>query len=152
MASYCDHWMSVIHHVSSVVCHAMHKGHLFLNNWLYFNKTWQEFFFKKNRRTAGVIQGYIKSTFSEYGRVAYQFKGIEAYNSMLADLTHILDTRGGGGKMSFFKVVMFYVKLTGMKQRAQSKQIFCHYIHPRPRYGVKRSNNFVLKSSAYQIK
>ena len=39
-----------------------------------------------NGLTAGVTQACIKSTFSEYGHVAYQIKGNEAYNNMLANV------------------------------------------------------------------
>ena len=42
-------------------------------------------------------QAYIKSTFPEYGHVAYQIKGNEAYNNMLANiftLTLTLDPCG----------------------------------------------------------
>ena len=35
----------------------------------------------------GVTLAYIKSTFPEYGHVAYQIKGNEAYNSMLANIS-----------------------------------------------------------------
>ena len=40
-----------------------------------------------NERLAwvGLYQAYIKSTFSEYGRVAYIIKGNKAYNNMLAN-------------------------------------------------------------------
>ena len=33
-----------------------------------------------------VMEAYIKSTFSEYCLLAYQIKGFEAYNTMLANI------------------------------------------------------------------
>ena len=40
----------------------------------------------KNGPLARVTLAYIKSNFSEYDHVAYQIKGNEAYNHMLANL------------------------------------------------------------------
>ena len=37
----------------------------------------------KNGPAAGITLAYLKSTFSEYGHVAYQIKEKEAYNNML---------------------------------------------------------------------
>ena len=37
--SYCDHWMSVVRRVSSVVNNCF-KRHLLLNYWLNFDQTW----------------------------------------------------------------------------------------------------------------
>ena len=47
--------------------------------------------------------GHIKSTFSEYGHVAYQIKGNEAYNNMLANILpfHTPLTPGLGSKGQF---------------------------------------------------
>ena len=53
--------------------------------------------------TAGVTLAYIKSTFPEYGHVAYQIKEKEAYNSMLNILSlHTPLTPGVGSKGQFF--------------------------------------------------
>ena len=59
---------------------------------------------------------YIKSTFSEYGHVAYQIKGNEACNNMLANslVLHLPLTPGMGQRVNFFsflKEVMLYIKL-----------------------------------------
>ena len=45
-----------------------------------------------------------KSTFSEYGHVAYEIKGNEAYNNMLATILslHITLTSVVGSKVNFF--------------------------------------------------
>ena len=57
----------------------------------------------KNVPVAGVTYAYIKSAFSEYGHVAYQIKGNEAYSNMLANnmVLHLLLTPGVGSKGSF---------------------------------------------------
>ena len=64
--------------------------------------------------------GLYKTIFSEYGHVAYQIKGNEAYNNMLANILplHTPLTPGMGSKgyfFSFLKVVMLHIKLKGMK-------------------------------------
>ena len=48
--------------------------------------------------------GLFKTTFSEYGHVAYQIKGNEAYNNMLANILSLLTplTPGMGSKGHFF--------------------------------------------------
>ena len=58
----------------------------------------------------------MKSTFSEYGHVAYQIKRNESYNNMLANVLplHTSLTPGVGSKgqlFPFLKVVMSLVKL-----------------------------------------
>ena len=46
---------------------------------------------------------YHKSSFSEYGNVAYQIKGNEAPINMLANVLHLLTTLATGvGSMIFF--------------------------------------------------
>ena len=56
----------------------------------------------KNGPAAGVTLANIKSTFSEYGHVAYQMKGNEAYNNMLNSLpVHTPLTPGVGSKGQF---------------------------------------------------
>ena len=56
------------------------------------------------------------------GHVAFQIKGNEAYNNMLANslILHLLLTPGVGSKvylLSFLKVVILYKELIGMKHR-----------------------------------
>ena len=85
--------------------------------------------------TAGDILAYIKSTFLEYGHVAYQIKGIEAHDNMLNCLPLHTPLIPWWGKkvncFSFLEVVMLHVKLTGIKQRTQ-----CTYNTPTsPRSG-----------------
>ena len=80
---------------------------------------------------AGVIKAYIISTFSEYGHVAYQMKGNETNYNMLANVLPLhTPLTPGVQKVFFLKVVMVHVKLMGMIQRTQFKQIFCPFIHP----------------------
>ena len=82
---------------------------------------------------------YIKSTFSEYGHIAYVFKGNEAYNNMLANILplHLLLTPGVRSKGHFFlKVVMLHIK-TGMKHSIPCKQMLCPFTHPRLLDGIK---------------
>ena len=52
------------------------------------------------KNAARVIYAFIKSTFTEYGHVAYQIKGNEANNNMLANilLLNLLLTPGLGSK------------------------------------------------------
>ena len=55
--------------------------------------------------TTGVKLAYIKSTFSEYGHVAYQIKVNEAYNNMLENnftLTLTFDPWGGVKRLICF--------------------------------------------------
>ena len=67
------------------------------------------------------------------------------YKQLFA-LTHTLVPWGGSkSHFSFLKVVMFHIKLTGMKQRTQCKQIFCPFIHPQSMDEVKRPKYFFLK-------
>ena len=59
------------------------------------------------------VAGVTQSTFSEYGHVAYQIKGNEAYNNMLAN-SLVLHSLGWGQKVNFFsflKVVMLHYNL-----------------------------------------
>ena len=55
------------------------------------------------------------------GHEAYQVKGNEAYNNMLANIFPLLWPLGVGSKVFFFflfmKVVILHIKLTGMKHR-----------------------------------
>ena len=74
---------------------------------------------------------------------------------MLANILplHTPLTPGVWSKCHFFpKVVMLHVKLRGLKQRTQCKQIFCPFIHPQPADWVKRSKHFFLKKVILHIK
>ena len=51
----------------------------------------------KNWPAPGVTMAYIKLFFSEYGHVAYQIKGNEAYNYMLANVLPIHTSLTPGG-------------------------------------------------------
>ena len=59
----------------------------------------------------GPLQGSQSIFFAEYGHVAYQIKGNEAYNNMLAIVLplHISFS-------PFLKVAMLHVKVTGMRE------------------------------------
>ena len=96
----------------------------------------------KNGPATGVTLAYIKSNFSEYGHVAYQIIGNEAYNNMINILPLHTPLTPGEGSIghffSFLKVVMLHVKFTGMKQRTQCKPIFCPFIHLRPPDRLKK--------------
>ena len=77
--------------------------------------------------------------------VAYQIKGNEAYNNMLANILP-LHTPWVGSKCQnnvFLKVVMLHTKLTGMKHRTQCKQIICPFTHPRPWMRSKQETFFL---------
>ena len=51
----------------------------------------------------GLPQANIISTFSEYGNAAYQVKGNEAYNNMLANILLLLITlTPGAGSKGYF--------------------------------------------------
>ena len=71
---------------------------------------------------------------SKYGHVAYLIKGNEAYSNTLAIAlplhTPLTARVGSESHFSFLKVVMLNIKLTGMKQRKQFKQIFCPFRNP----------------------
>ena len=58
----------------------------------------------KNGPTEVVTYTYIKSTFSEFGHVAYQIKGNETYNNIIANILslHFPLTPGMGSKGHFF--------------------------------------------------
>ena len=77
----------------------------------------------KTGPVAGFKEAYIKSTVSEYCHVAYQFKGNEAYNYMLANIsplyTHTIDPWGGVKRSFFFfsESRHVHIKLRGMKHR-----------------------------------
>ena len=102
---------------------------------------------------------YIKSTFfSEYGHVAYQIKGNEAYINMLANILslHTPLTTGvvsEGQFISFPKVVVLHIRLMGIKQITQCMQIFCPFMPPR---SLDEAKSFWVFSEeghvAYQIK
>ena len=105
----------------------------------------------KNRSATGVTWAYIKSTFSEYDHVAYQIKGNEAYNNMLANilLLHLVSIYNiflGGVKrlicFFFLEVVMLHIKLIRMKHKTPCMQLFSLFTHPRPLYGIKKSKDF----------
>ena len=60
------------------------------------------------------MKAYIKLTFSEYGHVAYQIKGNEAYNYMLAnDKPLDRSLTPGGSKVIFFLFCKLHVELNG---------------------------------------
>ena len=72
------------------------------------------------------------STFLEYG---HQIKGNDTYSNLVANIVpaDTPSTSGVGGGQTFsLNVVKLHITLKGMKRRAPCKQIFCHYIHPRP--------------------
>ena len=68
----------------------------------------------KNGPTAAVIEAYIKSTFSEYCHVAYQIKGNEAHNDMLANIppySHTIDPDGVGSNGQIFERSSMYLDM-----------------------------------------
>ena len=98
----------------------------------------------------GIAYAYVKLTFSEYNRVAYQLKGNEAYNNMLANIlpSH---TPFSGKRIffSFLKVVILYIKLMRMKHKTQCKQIFCFLLTVDTLMGSK---DFFMKKVMLNIK
>ena len=90
----------------------------------------------------------IKSSFSEYGHVAYQINGNEAYINMPANILPLLTLSATGvGSIFFLNVVMLHIKLKKMKHRTPCKQIFLPFTH----HGVKRSFS-ESRHVVYQIK
>ena len=92
-------------------------------------------------------RAYIYQLFLEYGHVAYQIKGNEAYNNMLANNLFLILPLNPWIWVKrlicfFSEVVMLHILLIGMKHRTTCKQMFCLFTQPRPLYGVKRSNIF----------
>ena len=74
------------------------------------------------------------STFSEYGHVAYQIKGNNAYSNMVANIlpTGIPLIPGVGtiGKHIFIlKIASLPIKLKGTERIAPTKRMFCSYTH-----------------------
>ena len=93
----------------------------------------------------------MKSTFSVYGRFAYQIKENEACNNMLANILplHPPLIPGFGSKGHFFsllKVVIYQIN------RNETKHLICPFTHPRHLDGIKRSKPFFSEGHiAYQI-
>ena len=98
------------------------------------------------------LQGSDRLISNQLFQNMVRIKGNEAYNNMLSTSLpfHIPLTPGWSQKVicvSFLKVVMLHIKIMGMKQRTQWKQIVCPFTHPRPLDVVKTS-----KSCFFSIK
>ena len=96
-----------------------------------------------------------KSTFPEYGHVAYQIKWNEMYNSIQANISPLCapSTPGVGSKdqnIFFLKMVMLHIKLKRMTCTTTCKQYFCPYTHSQPL--VWGQNSFFLKTVVLHIK
>ena len=72
----------------------------------------------------------------EYGLAAYQIKGIDTCNNIVANILPIdplCDTGSQKVKVHFFqKMVILRTKSKGMTNARTCKHIFCPYTHPRP--------------------
>ena len=82
---------------------------------------------------------------------------MQQHASTYSILPHTLDPWGGIKDQNILfslKVVMLYIKLMRMWQRAPCKYIFCLLTHPQSPVRVKRSKLFFAESShdAYLIK
>ena len=104
------------------------------------------------------LQGSDRLISNQLFQNMVRIKGNEAYNNMLSTSLpfHIPLTPGWSQKVicvSFLKVVMLHIKIMGMKQRTQWKQIVCPFTHPRPLDVVKTSKSccfFYKGHVAYQ--